>query len=353
MDGSDKDSKTEQPTEKRVNDALEEGNTPVSREVPLAISIIVLSIFYSNFVAADTIELAKILSNLVDAAVGAESVSNEGMKNLLQSIVQRAAVIILPLFASLMIAGIVSSIAQNEPRIVLKRIMPKYSRISFASGWKRMNSASSYADFIKSTVKLTLFSVLFWLQMSGMTKQIVTMARQNSDAIPAAISALIAQMLIAVSAAAAAIAVIDLVWQRRNWLGDLKMTLQEVKDEMKQSEGDPIVKGRLRALGRSRARNRMMKSVPSATLIIANPTHIAIALRYDRDKDAAPVVVAAGADLIALRIREIAAEHAIPVVEQIDLARALYKAVRVDQIIPPNFYKAVAVIIREISDLKT
>lgn len=151
------------------------------------------------------------------------------------------------------------------------------------------------------------------------------------------------------SCAAALIAVLDFVWQKRSWWHDLKMTRQEIKDEIKQAEGDPIVKGRLRSLGRSRARNRMMKSVSTASLIIANPTHIAIALRYDRERDSAPVVVAVGADIIARKIRAIADEYSVPVFERVELARALYKVVKVDQVIPHKFYKALAELIRIIS----
>ncbi|MEQ9248234.1 MAG: EscU/YscU/HrcU family type III secretion system export apparatus switch protein, partial [Nitratireductor sp.] len=137
-------------------------------------------------------------------------------------------------------------------------------------------------------------------------------------------------------------------WSRHQWRVDLRMTRQEVKDEHKQTEGDPIVKARLRSLARDRARQRMMSAVPQATLVIANPTHFAIALRYRRDEDAAPVVVAKGQDLIALRIREIATEHNIPVFEEPVLARSMYKQVSVDNLIPSQFYKAVAELIRRI-----
>lgn len=126
------------------------------------------------------------------------------------------------------------------------------------------------------------------------------------------------------------------------------MTRQEIKDEQKQLEGDPIVKARLRSLARDRARQRMMAAVPKATLVIANPTHYAIAMRYQRDRDPAPVVVAKGQDLIAIRIREIATEHGVPVFEEPALARSMYRQVSVDSLIPPEFYKAVAELVRRV-----
>jgi flagellar biosynthetic protein FlhB len=134
----------------------------------------------------------------------------------------------------------------------------------------------------------------------------------------------------------------DLVWAHLKWRIDLRMTRQEIKDEMKQSEGDPLVKARLRSLARDRARRRMMAAVPRASVVIANPTHYAIALRYERSEGGAPLVLAKGADIVALRIREVAGKHGIPIVEDKPLARALYDAVEVDQWIPPEFYKAVA-----------
>jgi flagellar biosynthetic protein FlhB len=137
----------------------------------------------------------------------------------------------------------------------------------------------------------------------------------------------------------------DLVWTRIFWLRDLKMTRQEVKDEMKQVDGDPIVKARLRSLARDRARKRMIAGVPRATFVVANPTHFAVALRYVKEEGGAPLVVAKGQDLIALKIRAIAAEHDIPIIEDKLLARSLYKAVEVDKMIPPEFYKAIAEVV--------
>ena len=154
------------------------------------------------------------------------------------------------------------------------------------------------------------------------------------------------QILVSIVLVMAMIATVDLVWSRFHWLRDLRMTKQEVKDEHKQAEGDPILKARLRSLARDRVRQRMMAAVPKATLVIANPTHFAIALRYDRDSDAAPVVVAKGQDLIALRIKALAEEHGVPVFENVALARSMYKQVSVDSLIPQQFYHAVAELVR-------
>jgi flagellar biosynthetic protein FlhB len=154
------------------------------------------------------------------------------------------------------------------------------------------------------------------------------------------------EIVVAITAIMVMIAVLDLLWSRFNWRQDLRMTKQEVKDEMKQAEGDPIMRSRLRSLQRDRARRRMMAEVPKATLVIANPTHYAIALRYVREETAAPVVIAKGQDLVALKIREIAEANEIPVFEDVALARSMYSQVSVDNMIPPQFYQAVAELVR-------
>jgi flagellar biosynthetic protein FlhB len=164
-------------------------------------------------------------------------------------------------------------------------------------------------------------------------------------ALPELAKSMAVRLFIAVIVATMLLVVVDLVWSRVFWRRELRMTRQEIKDEHKQSDGDPIIKARLRSLARDRARKRMMAQVPRATVVIANPTHYAIALRYVRTENSAPLVVAKGMDLVALRIRKIAEEHEIPVVEDKLLARSLYDKVEVDQLIPPEFYKAVANVI--------
>jgi flagellar biosynthesis protein FlhB len=155
-------------------------------------------------------------------------------------------------------------------------------------------------------------------------------------------------MMVIILLATATLAVIDFFWTKHHWFSQLKMTKQEVKDENKQAQGDPIVKARQRSLMRSRARNRMMSNVPRATLVIANPTHYAVALRYVREESDAPIVIAKGTDLVALKIREIAEEAGIPVFEDPPLARSMFAQVSVDSIIPAAFYKAVAELIHRV-----
>jgi flagellar biosynthetic protein FlhB len=170
----------------------------------------------------------------------------------------------------------------------------------------------------------------------------------DPETIFARISSIIRKAMVVILFATGLLAAVDIFWTRHRWFTDLKMTKQEVKDEMKQAQGDPIVKSRQRSLARDRARRRMIDSVPRATLVITNPTHFAVALRYVRDEDDAPIVVAKGQDLIALKIREIAKENEIPIFEDPPLARSMFAQVSVDSVIPPVFYKAVAELIHRV-----
>ncbi len=348
MEGTDKESKTEVPSEKRLTDAADEGNVPVSREVPMAMSVLVFAAVFA--VNGETMlrDMGGLLAKTVQTAVGNEPLSNRDFAVLFNHLGLAAGVVLAPLFGFLVLSGLVSSLAQNEPRMVGKRITPQFSRVSPMAGWKRLFSGRGLAEFAKSIAKL-LAAVLVTSAIALVTlKDVMTTMFQSPGAMAQTVFAMVTRLLFWVGAIAGVVAAVDLIWQRRRWWTELKMTRQEVKDEFKQTEGDPVIKSRLRSLGRDRARNRMMKSVPTATLIIANPTHFAVALRYDREKDAAPVVVATGQDHLALRIRAIAEEHQVPVFERVELARALYKVVKVDQIIPPQFYKALAELIRAI-----
>jgi flagellar biosynthetic protein FlhB len=242
-------------------------------------------------------------------------------------------------------AGIAASLLQNAPRIVLDRIQPQLSRLSISKGWRRLFGVQGQVEFFKAVFKLVAIVLLGGLMLRSAQHDVMGAIFVDPAALPALVRSLSSRLLATVAVAAVVLVAADIVWSRLFWHGELKMTRQEVKDELKQADGDPIVKARLRSLARDRLRKRMIAAVPRATLVIANPTHYAVALRYLREEGGAPLVVAKGQDLIALKIREVATEHGIPVIENKPLAQSLYKGVEVDRMIPPEFYKAVAEIV--------
>ncbi|TIT80232.1 MAG: flagellar type III secretion system protein FlhB, partial [Mesorhizobium sp.] len=215
-----------------------------------------------------------------------------------------------------------------------------------AKGWNRLFGLQGFVEFGKSLAKLAFAIAVLTFTLSEDHRRLLAGMITNPMSFGMVIRGIFVDILVAIVFVMGLIAVADIVWSRFHWRRDLRMTKQEVKDEMKQSEGDPIVKSRLRSLARDRARRRMMTAVPRATLIIANPTHYSIALKYVREEDSAPLVLAKGQDLVALKIREIAREHNIPIFEDVALARSMYKQVSVDSVIPSQFYQAVAELVR-------
>jgi flagellar biosynthetic protein FlhB len=256
-----------------------------------------------------------------------------------------AAQFLLPAVIILGIAGLASSLFQNPPQIVFDRIQPQLSRLSISEGWRRLFGLQGWVEFLKGAFKLSALAVLAYLLTRAARFDVFNSMFMAPNALPELMRTMSIRLFLAVIVAIVLLVVADIVWSRFFWRRELRMTRQEIKDEQKQSEGDPIVKARLRSLARDRARKRMIAKVPQATVVIANPTHYAIALRYVRTENRAPLVVAKGVDLIALNIRSMAEKHGIPVVEDKLLARSLYDKVEVDQLIPPEFYRAVANVI--------
>jgi flagellar biosynthetic protein FlhB len=264
---------------------------------------------------------------------------------LIQRIALIAGITTIPLFLALIVAAIAGSAAQNTPRFVGERIKPQMSRISLIKGWERLFSAKGFATFLNALAKLIFASLLVAIILHDLIPLMLQGMNMESTGFLVILRNTMLKVFGAIIFAMTLIAVADWFWTRSQWKTDLRMTKQEVKDEIKQSQGDPLVKARLRSIAQDRARRRMMNAVPTASLVIANPTHLSIALRYDASKDPAPVVVAKGQDLIALRIRELAEANGVPVFQNVELARAMYKHVSLDQIIPPEFFKAVAELI--------
>jgi flagellar biosynthetic protein FlhB len=341
----DKESKTEEATEKKIRDALEKGNTPVSRELPTFASLIGLLIITSFFMVDGVLRLVASLKRFIDdpgrwpLENTADAVQVFGAINL------DAARLLAPVVIVLAIAGIGASVLQNTPRIVFDRIQPQLSRISLSGGWRRIFGVQGWVEFLKGAFKFAALALLAFLLVRAARFEVFNAMFLAPYALPQLAQTMAIRLFLAVIAATILMVVVDLVWSRIFWRRELRMSRQEVKDEQKQAEGDPIVRARLRSLARDRARKRMITRVPKATVVIANPTHYAIALRYVRSENQAPLVVAKGLDLVALKIRKVAEEHGIPVVEDKVLARSLYDKVEVDQLIPPEFYRAVANII--------
>ncbi|MGL4395228.1 MAG: EscU/YscU/HrcU family type III secretion system export apparatus switch protein [Hyphomicrobium sp.] len=349
MSGSeDKESKTEEPTDNKMRQAIEKGNVPVSRELatfgPLIGALIVLTML-----SAGTVPLAGFLSGFISSPGEWQLATGAEAADLLIRTVLQASFLVLPCVAVMAFSGIISSLVQNQPRLVLDRIQPKVSRISLSAGWSRLFGGRAFVEFGKVIVKLGLIGAISASYLSVAKNDWLNALYIEPVGVPALILRSCVGLLSIFIATSAALVVFDWLWVHFNWKRDLRMTRQEVKDEMKQQDGDPIIKARLRSLARDRARRRMMAKVPQATLVIANPTHFAVALRYVRSEGGAPIVLAKGKDLIALRIREIAEKNGIPVVEDKPLARSLYSSVEVDKMIPAEFYRAVAQIILYLS----
>ncbi len=346
MADEDKDSKTEEATEKKIRDSVEKGKLPVSKETAIFTSFLAILV-YTVFFASDAIaELGVFLSNFLEKPESWPLGTERDVIELYQAVIIEIGRAVASLLLLLVIAGVGASVFQNIPQFVGERIQPQASRISLSQGWKRLFGVQGFVEFLKSLGKLGFVVMVLIFVLSDEHRRLLAGMITNPVAFGSVIRGIAIDILVAIVFVMAAIAVADIVWSRFHWRAELRMTKQEVKDEHKQSEGDPIVKSRLRSLARDRARQRMMTAVPKATLVIANPTHFSIALRYVREEDAAPVVLAKGQDLVALKIREIAQQHGIPVFEDVALARSMYKQVSVDNVIPPQFYQAVAELVR-------
>ncbi|SDQ92386.1 flagellar biosynthesis protein FlhB [Pseudovibrio sp. Tun.PSC04-5.I4] len=341
----DPESKTQEPTEKKVRDALEKGNMPVSKEASVLASFLALLLIFA-FIAVDKAQrLVQFLSWFLDNPGEIHFVSSAEPLQLMTAVSMELVWFLGPIVALLISFGLASAFMQNAPQLVFDRIEPKLSKISLKKGLGRLFSVNGAMEFVKSLFKLITVVVVAATVLKSQQAVALTTMYSDPSQLPHVILSVAMTLLSGICIATIFLVGFDLVLSRFQWRKNLRMSHQELKDEFKQAEGDPLVKARLRSLSRDRARKRMMSSVQDATVVVANPTHFAIALYYERDGDVAPKVVAKGQDIIALKIKELAYIHDVPVVEDRSLARSLYAAVEIDQSIPEEYYRAVAEII--------
>jgi flagellar biosynthetic protein FlhB len=340
----DKDSKTEDPTDKRLDKSREEGDVPQSQEIKSLVSLLAALIIVWLMAPPMVKRLGEIFGAFV-AILHAVPVDFQGLATALLNLGREVAwTIVLPV-GMMVILAIGGGIMQTGLMFTPKKIAPKLNKISPIAGAKKLVDKQKLFDFLKSLVKIILVGIVVIVLIVPRFAHPDVLISQDFRVTFEQLYWLIVLLLFVFCMAFAVLAIADLLWARWTHIQKLKMTKQEVKDEHKQSEGDPMVKGRIRSLRMKRVRERMMKAVPTASVVVTNPTHYAVALKYDMDSMAAPKLVAKGVDFLAARIREMAEENDVPIIENPPLARALYASVDIDQDIPPDQYKAVAEVI--------
>lgn len=342
--------KTQDPTQKRLDDAHARGDVVKSQEVNTWFLIAGGTLVLSSFGGSVAVGLTPPLRELV-ARCASLSVDGPALLALARSLgMAMMAALGLPLLL-LMLAAIAGNLIQHRPVLSAKSLAPQLSKISPMAGAKRLFGKQAAANFAKGLFKLIALGTVMTIVLWPERERLDAMLHVDPGTLIGVTSALTMKVLAAVVVMLAAVAIADYFFQYRTWWTRQKMSLEEIKEELKQSDGDPVIKGKLRQMRLARVRRRMMAAVPKASVVIANPTHYSVALSYERGM-AAPICVAKGVDLVALKIREIADEHNVPIVENVPLARALYATVKLDAEIPVEHYHAVAQIIGYVMGLK-
>jgi flagellar biosynthetic protein FlhB len=350
MSESDSSDKTEDPTQKRLDDAHEKGDVAKSQEVNtwfvMAGATLVLSSFSGSIGGGILMPLRNLVAN--SWMIHADGASLLALSQSLGYALMAALGVPFLMFALAAIAG---NMIQHRLVWSADGLKPKFSKVSPGAGFKRIFGKQAAANFLKGLFKVLALGAVMTAVLWPERYRLEAMVRFDPAAIMGVTIGLTLKLMGAVVAMLAAVAIFDFFFQYRTWFERQKMSLQEMKEEYKQSEGDPHIKGKIRQLRQQRMKKRMMAAVPKASVIITNPTHYAVALSYERGMPA-PICLAKGIDAIALKIREVAGKHDIPIVENVALARALHATVEIDQEIPVEHYHAVAEIIGYVMGLK-
>ena len=352
MAESEGQEKTEQPTSKKLTEGREKGQVAKSMEINSLVIFTsgLMILYFTNSMIGEN------LSKLTIKIFNSLDVLNLDF-NLFRLYVKDGlwfmAFTIVPIFIGLFIAAFVAAVSQVGFKMSLKAMTPKAEKFNVLKGIKRVFfSPTSFVEVLKSLLKLAVISGAVYYVMSDLLVQSTNLIEISVSEITTFMIKAVFQLTWKIAIIYALFAAIDFIYQKYSFKKQMMMTKQEVKEEVRQTEGDPFIKSRIRKIQHSISRSRMMQEVAKADVVITNPTHYAIALKYDLQKDAAPRVLAKGADELAKRIKEIAAEHNIPMHEDRELARALYKFCDVGDVIPEKLFKAVAQILAYVYQLR-
>ncbi|KRA99268.1 flagellar biosynthetic protein FlhB [Devosia sp. Root685] len=346
----EQDSKTEDPSQKKLEEAHKKGDVAKSQEVTTWFMLIGTTIVFASMAPWVSLQISNPLQVIMMNADRFD-VEGAGFSAFFNGLAFAMIGAVLAPLAVLYVCGILANLVQHKPLFSAEPVTPKLSKISPIAGAKRLFSTDALVNFGKGLIKIAVVGIVVVMVVWPERDRLDTMMTADPIIILMDFQELGVKILTAVLIVVTFIAAADYFYTRQKWWKRQMMTVQETRDEYKQMEGDPHVKGRIRQLRQEKARKRMMQAVPDATVVVTNPTHYAVALKYDKGMGA-PRCVAKGADAVALRIRAVAKENEVPIIENPPLARALFAAVDVDQDIPADHYKAVAEIIGFVMRLK-
>ena len=343
--------RTEQATPKRLEEARKKGQVPRSSELSTAAVCIAAAVaIYSlgRMAAGQFADFMQDSLSLAPAAV----MSEDAIWPALTTAGARALWIILPILGATFLAALAAPIAIGGWNFSVGALVPQFSRLNPAAGLGRMFSTRGMVELGKGLAKVGVIGVIAWVLLKGLTPELMGLTREPLGQAIGHSAALAGYSLLVLVCGLAVIAAVDVPYQLWQHAKDLRMTREEVKEEYKESEGSPETRGRIREAQRALARGRMLQDVPKADVVITNPTHYAVALRYEENKNRAPIVVAKGTELLAAKIREIAAENNVPIVPAPPLARALYKSVELGREVPAALYVTVAQVLTYVYQLR-
>ncbi|WP_333825658.1 flagellar biosynthesis protein FlhB [Pinisolibacter sp.] len=346
----DDDDKTEDPSPKKLDEAIKRGDVVKSQELSTFFVLSAATVFVAFMTPGLSRDLAKSLTAFFDHA-GDITLDSRSLGDIYLRIgLIAGAALALPALLFLA-AGIAGSAIQHRLLFTFEPLVPKLSKVSPLAGLKRIFSVEGAVNGLKGVVKIVVVGFAMALAVQPELKRLDTIVATDTVGLMAVVRDIAVKMMGAVLIVMAFVAGLDYFFQYRRWFKRLRMTREELKEEYKQTEGSPEIKGKIRQMRQARARRRMMAAVPKATVVVTNPTHYSVALRYE-DGMGAPQVVAKGVDEIALKIREVAKANEVPIVENPPLARALHAQVEIDKEIPEEHYKAAAEVIGFVMRLK-
>ncbi|GJL79996.1 MAG: flagellar biosynthetic protein FlhB [Nitrospinaceae bacterium] len=352
MAEENKDQKTEEASSKRIADSEEKGNFALSKE--MTSSFILLAAVLSLYAVGQQgpLKMMALWRGLLSEA-HVFRLTTEELFNALVLVMKSTFFILSPILFTIMIAGIISNLIQTRGlKFSTHPLIPKFNKLNPLKGFGRIFSKNSLMELFKSLFKITIVSIISYQTIKSHWDEIPPLVHFDVGQTLVFMGQVSLEIMIKVLLVMIFLALIDYLFQRFTYLENLRMTKQEVKDERKETDGNPQVKQRIRTVQMEMTRRRMMSAVPEADVVVTNPTHLAIAIKYDIDKYAAPILVAKGAGAIAQKIRTIAEENDVPIVEDKPLAQVLHRTVEVGQLIPASLYKAVAEILAYVYRLK-